>query len=168
MKRWRSATPISSPWKRSTPPIPAISERPSRHGPHDAHQGQGGPGLRPRPQGSLRHPGGDEGQGDQRLHAWRSVAGTFLSEAQGLSASRRKLRRRLAGSAEGIRRISWPDRHDLQLSDRAAAALSRPHFHGRSGRLAGRPSHRKRRFLQCGASRRSRCRASPRMRRRRR
>ena len=116
----------------------------------------------------LRHPGSDEGQGDQRLHAWRNVAGAFLSQAQDLSASRRQLRRRLAGSAEGIRRIPWPDRHDVELSDRAAAALPRPHLHGRAGRLAGHPPHRRTAISPSWRKPPPRCRVLLRTRRRRR
>jgi hydroxylamine reductase len=47
----------------------------------------------------------------------------------------------LAGPAEGIRGVPRSDRDDVELPDRAAAALSRPHLHRRSRGLAGRAPH---------------------------
>ena len=60
-----------------------------------------------------------------------------------------------------IRRLPWPDRHDLQLPDRAAAALSRPAVHLRPRRLARRRAISTTRISSRSCRPRWRYRASP-------
>ena len=97
---WRSGVATSPPWRRSmrrtrrrfgTPSPTAVRITP-RAGKAILVSGHDLPISRR----SSRPPG----HRHQRLHAWRTVAGARLPEAQGLSAPRRQLRRRLAGPAD--------------------------------------------------------------------
>ncbi len=107
-----------------------------------AAQGQGDPRLRPRPERPRRTAQADRRQGHQRLHARRDAALPRLSGLEEVQASGGQLRRRMAGSDGRVRCLSRPDPHDDQLHPEAAAQLSEPHFHQRSGGLAGRAAHR--------------------------
>ena len=111
-------------------------------GTHHADRRQSDPGLRPRFARSRRDPGSHQGHRHQRLHPWRTAAGARLSKAARPSPPRRQFRRRLAKSAQRLRGLPWPDCHDVELYDRAAANLSQPHVHYRSGRLAGPAPYR--------------------------
>ena len=88
--------------------------------PLGAQEGQGHPGLRPRPEGPGRAAQADRGQGHQRLHPRRDAARPRLPGAEEISPFLRPLRHGLAEPEQGVRRL--PRRHpdDHQLHPEAA------------------------------------------------
>ena len=107
-------------------------------------------------------PRSHERQGDQRLHSWRIAAGAFLPASL-------KAYPHLVGNYGG----AWQDQqrefadfpgpivHDLELPDRAAAALSRPAVHVWPRRLGGNPPYRQRGISRRSCRPRWRSQASP-------
>lgn len=84
------------------------------------------------------------------LYTWRNASGACLSEAEKVSAFKRKLRYGMAEPAEGICKSSGTGFIYNKLSDAAKGKLRRPRVYNRSCGISGYRSYRGRQGLHAG------------------